>query len=228
MIILLTSLVFALLGLALAAGGIFLAVLGGSPFYLLIGGALLLTAYLVYRRRHAALAVHGVLILAALGWAVWEVGLDWWQLAPRGGLLVVLGLWLLMPWVWRRLDAAPRRVGWASTWPLAAPLAIAVVVAGYAMTQDPHDIAGALPTTQTAAAMGGSVPDSDWHQYGRTPYGQRYSPLDTINTDNVSTLKVAWQYQTGDVKLPQDVGETTYQVTPLKVGDTLYLCTPHN
>jgi quinoprotein glucose dehydrogenase len=41
-------------------------------------------------------------------------------------------------------------------------------------------------------------------------------------------LKVAWQYQTGDVKLPDDVGETTYQVTPLKIGDTLYMCTPHN
>jgi len=45
---------------------------------------------------------------------------------------------------------------------------------------------------------------------------------------NVANLRVAWQYRTGDVKLPQDVGETTYQVTPLKVGDTLYLCTPHN
>jgi quinoprotein glucose dehydrogenase len=41
-------------------------------------------------------------------------------------------------------------------------------------------------------------------------------------------LQVAWQYQTGDVKLPDDIGETTYQVTPLKVRDTLYLCTPHN
>jgi len=30
------------------------------------------------------------------------------------------------------------------------------------------------------------------------------------------------------VKLPDDVGETTYQVTPLKIGDTLYMCTPHN
>ena len=72
------------------------------------------------------------------------------------------------------------------------------------------------------------MPDGEWHQYGRTPFGQRYSPLTEITTENVSSLKVAWQYQTGDVKLPDDVGETTYQVTPLKVNDTLYLCTPHN
>ena len=64
--------------------------------------------------------------------------------------------------------------------------------------------------------------------YGRTPHGQRYSPLDQITTDNVATLQPAWTYQTGDVKRPDDVGETTYQVTPLKIGDTLYLCTPHN
>lgn len=98
------------------------------------------------------------------------------------------------------------------------------------MTQDPHDLSGALPTDVVNATptLGGNVPAGEWHQYGRTQYGQRYSPLDQINTDNVSTLKVAWQYQTGDVKKPDDVGETTYQVTPLKVGDTLYMCTPHN
>jgi len=27
---------------------------------------------------------------------------------------------------------------------------------------------------------------------------------------------------------PRDVGETTYEATPLKIGDTLYLCTPHS
>lgn len=36
------------------------------------------------------------------------------------------------------------------------------------------------------------------------------------------------RYSTGDMKGPKDVGETTYEATPLKIGDTLYLCTPHN
>lgn len=30
------------------------------------------------------------------------------------------------------------------------------------------------------AAFGGNVPDEEWHQYGRTPYGQRFSPLTDI------------------------------------------------
>jgi quinoprotein glucose dehydrogenase len=227
MTILFTSLLLALCGIALAAGGLWLVLLGGSPFYLLIGALFLITAFLLYRRSRAALWVYAVLVLVALVWAVWEVGFDWWQLGPRGGLVILIGLWLLTPWVRRRLtggDAAS-----AAALPLAAVVLASIAVAIYAMTNDPHDVAGDLPVeTVASAAFGGNVPDGEWHQYGRTPYGQRYSPLEQINTSNVATLRVAWQYQTGDVKLPDDVSETTYQVTPLKVGDTLYLCTPHN
>lgn len=75
---------------------------------------------------------------------------------------------------------------------------------------------------------GQQTPDGEWSAYGRTDYGQRYSPLDKINTGNVKDLELAWQIQTGDVKGPNDVGETTYQATPLKIGNGLYLCTPHN
>ena len=34
-------------------------------------------------------------------------------------------------------------------------------------------------------------------------------------------------FRTGDVKQPNDPGEITNEVTPIKVGDTLYLCTAH-
>jgi quinoprotein glucose dehydrogenase len=77
-------------------------------------------------------------------------------------------------------------------------------------------------------ATGANFRDDEWRQYGRTNYGQRYSPLRQITPANVQQLELAWTYQTGDVKLPQDVTETTYQVTPLKVRDMLYVCTPHN
>ncbi|WP_292634092.1 glucose/quinate/shikimate family membrane-bound PQQ-dependent dehydrogenase, partial [Mesorhizobium sp.] len=79
-----------------------------------------------------------------------------------------------------------------------------------------------------AANLGGDMPAGEWHFYGRTPFGQRYSPLDQITPDNVAKLQPAWTYRTGDVKGPDDIGETTYQVTPLKVGDALFICTPHN
>ncbi|WP_162913090.1 hypothetical protein [Rhodospirillaceae bacterium SYSU D60014] len=50
-------------------------------------------------------------MLGSLGWAVWEVGLDWWQLAPRGDVIVLIGLYLLMPWITPRPDAANRTPG---------------------------------------------------------------------------------------------------------------------
>jgi quinoprotein glucose dehydrogenase len=232
MLLTLTAVLFAIIGVVLTGGGGWLLSLGGSPYYLITGLAFLLTAYLLLRRSSAALWLYALIVLGSLGWAVWEVGFDWWQLGPRGGIIVLLGLWLMLPAIRRPLGiASPTGIRYpASALPLAVASIVAIAVAGYSMTQDPHDLAGELPTNVVNAtpSLGGNVPAGEWHQYGRTPFGQRYSPLDQINTDNVNTLKVAWQYQTGDVKLPDDVGETTYQVTPLKIGDTLYMCTPHN
>ncbi|MGO7419994.1 membrane-bound PQQ-dependent dehydrogenase, glucose/quinate/shikimate family, partial [Rhizobium ruizarguesonis] len=232
MAIVITSIFFIIIGLALGGGGLWLVTLGGSVFYLFAGLMFLITAGLLLMRKAVALWVYAVLVVAALAWAIWEVGFDWWQLGPRGGMIILLGLWLLTPWIRRPLGLrSPTGITYAANpWPLAVPVILAILVALYSMTTDPHDLAGELPKDTVAAnpAFGGSVPDGEWHQYGRTAFGQRYSPLDQITTENVSTLKEAWRYQTGDVKRPDDVGETTYQVTPLKVKDTLYLCTPHN
>jgi quinoprotein glucose dehydrogenase len=232
MAITLTALIFFLIGAALGVGGVWLAVLGGSWYYIFAALAFLITSALLFRKRPSSLLVYAFLVIGTLGWAIWEIGFDWWQLAPRGGVIMLLGLWLLTPWIRRGLNEEDGRS--PSAWGPAIPLAITVLaalgIAGYSMTQDPHQIVGELskeviiPTPD----LGGNMPEGDWLQYGRTPYGQRYSPLKQITPENVSTLQVAWQYQTGDVKLPEDIGETTYQVTPLKVRDTLYLCTPHN
>ncbi|TCM55706.1 quinoprotein glucose dehydrogenase [Rhizobium sp. PP-F2F-G48] len=230
--IMFTSVLFALIGLGLAGFGAWLAVLGGSWYYVLAGLAFLVTAILLSRHRSSALTVYAVFIVATLGWALWEVGFDWWQLGPRGGVVILLGLWLLLPSIRKPLGftSPTGHVYRASGWPLGIAVVLSIAVALYSMTQDPLDMAGTLPTTVANAtpALGGNVPDGEWHQYGRTQYGQRYSPLAQITTANVSDLKEAWRYQTGDVKLPDDVGETTYQVTPLKIGETLYVCTPHN
>lgn len=227
-----TAVVLTLIGLGLFGFGSQLIMLGGSFYYVLSGLAFLLTAVLLFKRNRAALHVYAVFIVATLAWAIWEVGFDWWQLGPRGGIVILIGLWLLVPWVRKALGfASPTGIRYGpNAWPLALSVLASIVVAGYSMAQDPHDTAGSLPqeTASATPAYGGNVPDGDWHQYGRTPYGQRYSPLTQVNVENVSQLKEAWRYQTGDVKLPDDVGETTYQVTPLKIGNTLYICTPHN
>ncbi|MGG7518293.1 glucose/quinate/shikimate family membrane-bound PQQ-dependent dehydrogenase [Allorhizobium undicola] len=232
MLLSLIVIVFAVIGLTLGGGGAYLLSLDGSPFYLVAGLVFLATALLLALRRSAALWLYGLFILGCLGWAVSEVGFDWWQLGTRGGLVIVLGFVLLLPAIRRRLGPLHRREAAvpASALPVAMPVLVALVVAGYSLTQDPYDKEGTLDLKAATAApsYGGAMADGEWHQYGRTPYGQRYSPLGEITPDNVKSLKTAWTFQTGDVKQPGDVGETTYQVTPLKVDDTLYLCTPHN
>ncbi len=228
MVTALPALVFGATGLVLAALGAWLAALGGSPAYLAIGLAMLLTAVLIGRNNAAALPVFAVTLVAALVWAVWEVGFDWWQLAPRGGILVLLGIWLWLPRVRRHLRTGDGKP--APGLALALSVLFCVGIAVYAMTQDPTDRPGSLNTAavQGGGATGATFDDGDWRQYGRTPYGQRYSPLTQITPANVASLVPAWTFRTGDVKQPGDIGETTYQVTPIKVDGTLYICTPHN
>lgn len=215
---LLTVFVLTAIGLALGAGGLWLAWLGGSPFYLVLGVLHLLAALSVMRASSLARWIYALVILATLGWALSEVGFDWWPLATRGGVVVLLALWLLIP------ATVGTRAG---RLPLAFGVLVALLAAGLSLAVDPHEIEGRLETA-SAPPPASNVPAEDWHHYGRTLAGQRYSPLDQINAGNVRDLDVAWTYRTGDVRGPQDVPETTYQVTPLKVGDLLYLCTPHN
>src|SRR4026208_1759065 len=40
--------------------------------------------------------------------------------------------------------------------------------------------------------------DEEWPSYGRTPYGDRHSPLKQITPQNVSKLEVAWRFHTGE------------------------------
>ncbi|WP_164045495.1 hypothetical protein, partial [Serratia marcescens] len=66
-------------------------------YYVIAALAFLVTSILLFRRRSAALPVYALLVIGTLGWAIWEIRFDWWQLAPRGGVIILLGLWLLTP-----------------------------------------------------------------------------------------------------------------------------------
>jgi quinoprotein glucose dehydrogenase len=68
--------------------------------------------------------------------------------------------------------------------------------------------------------------DDEWPAYGRDPGGQRFSPLALINRKNVSNLKVAWRFRTGDAWQPKHSRPTVFEATPLYVDGTLYIGTP--
>jgi len=75
--------VVALLGLILAGGGAYLAWLGGSLYYVLVGAMLLAAGYLMIKGRIAGLYTYVGAFAFTCFWAFWEAGLSGWQLIPR-------------------------------------------------------------------------------------------------------------------------------------------------
>ncbi|HEX8450139.1 MAG TPA: membrane-bound PQQ-dependent dehydrogenase, glucose/quinate/shikimate family, partial [Allosphingosinicella sp.] len=224
---------FLLLGIVLLLAGAYLAALGGSIYYALAGLGLLATGVLLVRGNAWSLTVYGAVLAGSLVWAIAEAGLDWWRLAPRGGLLVLLAMLLLLPGVRRRLgtepNAAPQPLLRGAGLPLTLSIGACAAVAAVSLVKGPNDLNGALPVRRGAVAEApNGIPDDDWWTYGRTWRGNNWSPLTQINPDNAGRLEVAWRIRTGDLKRPGDPLETTYETQPIKVGNSLYLCTPHN
>ncbi len=245
-----TALILLLMATASGLGGATLALQGGSWYYLAAAAGFGLTAALLLRRSQAAYIVYSLFLAGTLAWALQEASLDWWPLAARLDVPFVVGLWLARGRIARALraraipPAATRVPGiMFSRGGLAVMLALYVATALAAALAHPHEQDGRLdaqapaassPIAAVAAASAAAVtasspiPDGDWPAYGRTAAGQRYSPLAQLTPANVDKLQVAWQFRTGDLRgKPGDPEETTDEVTPLKVGSRLYLCTPH-
>ncbi|KXV78209.1 MULTISPECIES: membrane-bound PQQ-dependent dehydrogenase, glucose/quinate/shikimate family [Acetobacter] len=232
---LITGVALALVGLYLVIAGGQLAFLGGSLFYLFAGLVLIVTGVLGLVRPKTAPLVYAALMLVTLIWALAETGLNIWGLEVRLITFLVFGVWLLVPAVW----ATGR--GWmADKAALLGSVAVTGVVllascfTSYSIngTLSPERMAASDPTAETD----NNIANADWHYYGRTAHGDRYSPLSQITPQNVSHLKLAWQTQTGDtarageaaVAGPDQGHEFNLEVTPIKVDDTLYMCTPHS
>ena len=70
---------------------------------------------------------------------------------------------------------------------------------------------------------------NDWPCYGHDSGGTRFSPLQSINRENVSRLKVAWVFHTGDISDgSRGRRRSGFETTPILVDGTLYLTTPFN
>ncbi len=225
----LVGIIVALVGLALGAGGAYLATLGGSWYYLVAGVLMLIAGIQLFRGRVSGAAIYGVVFVGTFLWAAWESGLNYWRWIPR--LDVVLILAILVALVTPALKDGPtRKTGFS----LAGVLFLGLVVAGalafvpgrgYQHLEDVPAVADESLSTDVGDAQPADVPaDGDWAAYGRDSAATRYSPADQITPDNVGDLEVAWQYRTGDILDHRWGAETT----PLKVGDDVFLCTSRN
>jgi len=78
------------------------------------------------------------------------------------------------------------------------------------------------------AACRSTTSNDDWPAYSNAG-GTRYSPLTDIDRTNVAQLQVAWTYHTGDATFTTDAEQkSTFEVTPIVVGGTMYLSTGFN
>src|SRR3954465_9118772 len=71
----------------------------------------------------------------------------------------------------------------------------------------------------------------EWRFYGGNPGGMRFSSLQQIDRQNVSTLKRVWTYHTGEVDRSQGTDRhqvAPFETTPLFVDGMLFLSTPSN
>ena len=210
-----------LVAIAFLYGGVGLAAVGGSLYYVLAGIALLASAILLWRGNKLGSHIYGALLAVTLLWSLFEVGTDLWALAPRLGLLAVLGAWLLTPFARRGLyspQQPPALLASARSQSIAAASALTVVavfIVGSRTTADeltPRNIAKTSAPAQSA--------QGEWHHYGNTTHGTRYAHLDQINASNVGGLKEIWHYRTGRA------GQ--FKATPLQIGEMLYVCTAMN
>ncbi|WP_338563524.1 membrane-bound PQQ-dependent dehydrogenase, glucose/quinate/shikimate family [Erwinia sp. E_sp_B04_7] len=224
----LTSIVIAIVGLAMLYMGGQLLMLGGTPFYAVMAIGLLITAVALFKNKKMALSLYAVLMWIVLAWMIYEVGFDKWQWIPRGDLIGVIGVWLAMPWIVRPLYKAQNPASRSKFHPFLGTTVIVIlaIVVGM-MFYDPYPKEGNLTNQRETSET--DVAGNDWAAYGGTSNGTRFSSLKQITSDNVSNLQVAWTYHTGDVRDPkEDATEYTFEATPLKVNNTLYFCTPHN
>jgi quinoprotein glucose dehydrogenase len=224
--------VLLLIGLVLLAGGVKLASLGGSPYYLLAGAATAASGVLVLKRRRMAALFYLAMLFGTVVWALWEVGADGWAIAARVAAPTVLGIWFVLPWTWRKLAGRPD-VGAARAAMVALVTLVGGATIGLGLNQafrtppvDPLYQTGtqaSVPVAEAGKATAGS--GDDWLHYGNDSGGTRFSALKQLNPDNVQGLEVAWTFRFG----PAPKGAPgKLQVTPIKVGNSVYACSAYN
>lgn len=219
-----------LIALGLLAGGTWLAMLHGSPYYLLAGAAMLASAAMLWRRRREGRWIYAALLLVTIAWSIWEAGFAGWALMPRLVFLLVIGAGMLTPWVRDCLAPSPAARRYMSGAAFAGGVVGAVALGGLLHLANPdapdprfQTGFGPFPAARQTAAW--DTPAGEWPHWGNQPGGDRFSPLTQITAGNVGKLELAWSTPLAHTKQGMSAG---LEVTPLMVGDALYACNGAN
>lgn len=216
-----------LLSLALIGGGVWLISLGGSWVYVLLGVLLGATSVALLKRKFHAFYLALTLLVIDLGWSLYEVGQDFWQLVPR--VMFFLGVVLLVSLcamsLARTEGSGRSRLAMTGAAGLLSFIGMAGMFAGMFYPHKKVYVDHASSTQTTLAQTASDDLGDDWPAFGRNTLGDRYVQFDQINKSTIKDLEVAWTYRTG---FNSDAAGFDYEVTPIKVDNSLYLCAPTN
>src|SRR5471032_695089 len=97
--LMLFSALLCLVGVVLAIGGIWLAALGGSLYYLSVGCLVAASGVLLSRQRPLGFYLYTAAFILTVLWSLWEVGLNGWALVPRlvGPAILMAGVLAFLP-----------------------------------------------------------------------------------------------------------------------------------
>ncbi|GAA5007995.1 glucose/quinate/shikimate family membrane-bound PQQ-dependent dehydrogenase [Acinetobacter puyangensis] len=221
-----------ILGLALLLTGAFYVIgggklvsLGGSWYFLLAGLFTLASAFFIFKKKALGVLIFTLVFAATLIWSLLDAGWEFWPLFSR--LMFPAGvfaaLMLTLPAIRRYQFQTSLSV---PAYAVAGLTIIGMFVGLYQMFQ-PHPTVSASGQALPLIPVDAEKQQVNWAHYGNDEGGSRFSALDQINRDNVKNLKEVWRFRTGDFTTGSGNGAED-QMTPLQVGNKLFLCTPHN
>ena len=210
-----TAIAIGAIGLPMTWLGAELVFTGGTPYYVVAGILMSLSAVELWRERPRGFFLFSAVLLLTLAWAVYEAGAEFWLVGSRIWLVGILWLVLCTPMTRRRLWPDDTPVPFRTRTLQVGAVASVLVLAAMTFNLVSTDV-------QPLAEVSHGPPQNspDWDAYGASNAGTRYAPHSQINSENVGKLTRAWQADTSRIG--------RFSGTPIQIDDGLYLCTSQN
>ncbi len=210
-----TAIVIGIFAAALFWQGATLLGMGGTPYYVVAGLAMLVAAWDLFCGRPRGFVIFSGVLLLTLAWAVYESGSGFWTVGSRIWIIGLFAVWLCLPMIRRGLWPQPIPKLFSLRSVQLSAVASALVLGAMCVNQFSGTNVDFEPKQYGPAQNA-----SDWNAYGGNKAGTRYAPFETINANNVNQLQRAWEVRTGVAG--------RFSGTPLQIGDGIYLCTAQN
>ncbi|MEC9134450.1 MAG: membrane-bound PQQ-dependent dehydrogenase, glucose/quinate/shikimate family [Pseudomonadota bacterium] len=210
-----TAIVIGIFAAALFWQGATLLGMGGTPYYVVAGLAMLVAAWDLFCGRPRGFVIFSGVLVLTLAWAVYESGSGFWTVGSRIWIIGLFAVWLCLPMIRRGLWPQPIPKLFSLRSVQLSAVASALVLGAMCVNQFSGTNVDFEPKQYGPAQNA-----SDWNAYGGNKAGTRYAPFETINADNVNQLQRAWEVRTGVAG--------RFSGTPLQIGDGIYLCTAQN